>query len=97
MGRKTKADIEKQRAEEERKAAERADDPEDMLTRFVCWKCGKAFRSEDIKYTVKFRSGRIAITCEVCAKSKSTRILTPYISYDAVRFLNIPEARIGGW
>ncbi|MBR3429713.1 MAG: hypothetical protein IKG87_06415 [Clostridia bacterium] len=40
-------------------------------------------------YTVKYRSGRIAVVCPSCALHKTIRMKTEGVTYDAKRFLNI--------
>lgn len=40
-------------------------------------------------YTVKYRSGRIAVVCPSCALHKTIRMKTEGITYDAKRKLNI--------
>ena len=40
-------------------------------------------------YTVKYRSGRIAVVCSSCALHKTIRMKTEGVTYDAKRFLNI--------
>lgn len=45
-------------------------------------------------YTVKYRSGRIAVVCSSCALHKTIRMKTEGVTYDAKRFLNIGKGRV---
>lgn len=45
-------------------------------------------------YTVKYRSGRIAVVCPACALHKTIRMKTEGVTYDAKRFLNIGKGRV---
>lgn len=69
---------------------ETAETPErPAVERFCCMDCGRIFLPKSDKFTVKDRKNNVAVVCAICAQKKTIRLMVPYISYDAMRFLNI--------
>ena len=69
---------------------ETAETPErPAVERFCCMDCGRILLPKSDKFTVKDRKNNVAVVCEICAQKKTIRLMVPYISYDAMRFLNI--------
>lgn len=58
---------------------------------YNCMDCGRVIKPwAGMKiYTVKYRSGRIAVVCPTCALHKTIRMKTEGVTYNAKRLLNI--------